>query len=270
MAEPPAFSLSGIDFSYGRAAVLKGLDLDLAQGSFHAVLGPNGAGKSTLLDLLAGLRKPDRGTVSFLGRPLGEYSRSSLARSVSLVPQEYAIQFPFTVREVVLMGRHPHLSRFGPPSGEDMDLVEKALEAMDLGGMAAKPITALSGGEKQRVVLARSLAQNNRVMIMDEPTANLDIRHALAVLALVRDLVDQEGRTVVAVMHDLNLAAQFCDRAAILKKGRLHGSGPVRQTLTEANIGEVFQVEARVRADDFTGADYIAYRAWNGDDRDPS
>ena len=267
MAETPVFSLSGVGFSYGQAAVLEGLDLELAPGCFHAVLGPNGAGKSTLLDLLAGLKRPGQGRITFRGRTLGGYSRAELARSVSLIPQEYAIRFPFSVREVVLMGRHPHLSRFGPPAREDLELVESALAAMGLESMADKPITALSGGEKQRVVLARCLAQDNPVMLMDEPTANLDIRHALAFLDLVRSLVRREGRTAVAVMHDLNLASQFCDRAAILEGGRLHVSGPVGQTLTEATIRSVFGVEARVRADEFIGADYIAYRSATKDER---
>ena len=264
MAEPPAFSLAGVGFSYGTAPVLHGIGLDLAQGCFHAVLGPNGAGKSTLLDLLLGFKKPDAGELSFLGRPLASYSRADLARRMALVPQEYAVQFPFSVREVVLMGRHPHLSRFGPPSAEDLDLVERALRAMDLGSMAAKPITALSGGEKQRVILARALAQDSRVMVLDEPTANLDIRHALSALGLIRDLVRNQGRTVVAVMHDLNLAAQFCDRAVFLHQGRVHASGPTAQTLVEANIDAVFEVESRVRLDGFTGSPNITYRSGSG------
>lgn len=260
MAEGPVFALSGVGFSYGSAAVLSGIDLELAPGSFHAVLGPNGAGKSTLLDLLAGLKKPDQGNISFRGRPLEGFGRGDLARSISLIPQEYAVRFPFTVREVVLMGRHPHLPRFGPPGREDLDQVEQALAALDLESLAQKTMTALSGGEKQRVVLARCLAQDNSVILMDEPTANLDIRHALGFLELVRGLVRNEGRTVVAVMHDLNLAAQFCDQAAILEKGRLHGSGPVGRTLTEELLARVFRVEARVRPDDFTGADRISFR----------
>ena len=127
--------------------------------------------------------------------------------------------------------------------------------------MAAKPITALSGGEKQRVILARALAQDGRVMILDEPTANLDIRHALSTLALIRDLVRDQGRTVVAVMHDLNLAAQFCDQALFLHQGRVHAAGPVSEVLTEANIGTVFEVESRVRVDGFTGSQNITFRS---------
>ena len=166
------------------------------------------------------------------------------------------------------MGRHPHLSRFGPPSKEDLDLVETALARMGLTEMAAKSITALSGGEKQRVILARALAQAAPVLVLDEPTANLDISHALSVLALIQEMVREQGRTVVAVMHDLNLAAQFCDRAVFLRSGRVHAAGSLEKTLSEANIGRVFGVEALVRADEFTGSPRIAFRSrkTNGND----
>jgi len=260
LPEGPLFELTGVGFGFGGPPVLAGVDLSLAPGRFHGIVGPNGAGKTTLLDLLAGLKRPGQGRVLLSGRPLETRGRGELARVLALVPQEYAVNFPFTVEEVVMMGRHPHIPRFGAPSDQDRRLVKRALDLMGLADLAGKQVTQLSGGEKQRVILARALAQDTAALLLDEPTANLDIHHALSALAVVAGRVRTEGATAVAVMHDLNLAAAYCDRLVLLKEGRVLAVGPTGQVLTAANLALAFGVEARVRDDDFSGAKTVVFR----------
>ena len=261
MPEEPLLELDGVGFGFGGPPVLEGVDLVLGPGSFHGIVGPNGAGKTTLLDLLAGLKRPAQGRVLLSGRPMDGRPRGELARELALVPQEYSINFPFSVGEVVMMGRHPHIPRFGLPTEKDRDLVKEALETMELGHLAGKYVTQLSGGEKQRVILARALAQDTAALLLDEPTANLDIRHALAALTVVAGRVRSQGRTAVAVMHDLNLAAAFCDRLIFLDKGRILAAGPTDRVLTAANVASVFGVEAKVREDDFSRTRTVVFRS---------
>lgn len=258
MAEP-VFSISGLDFAYGPLPVLRGLELALAPGRFHGLVGPNGCGKTTLLDLMTGHRRPAAGAVSFQGRPLTAWRAGELARALALAPQEPGLNFPYTVFETVLMGRHPFIPRFAAPARRDLDRVEAAIARLDLAHLAQKPVTELSGGERQRVILARTLAQEAPVMLLDEPTNNLDVRHALSVLAELERLVRQEGRTVVAVLHDLNLAAAFCDHLVLMKDGVVHAQGPIAEAMSAENLAAVFGVAARVRWDDFAGARVVVF-----------
>ena len=160
-----------------------------------------------------------------------------------------------------MMGRHPYLSRFGAPSGEDLDKVEEVLRLTGLAEMSEKPVTELSGGEKQRVVLARALAQDTPVLILDEPTANLDVQHALEILSLISRRVKGGNRTAVSVMHDLNLTAAFSDRIVFLKNGRVHAAGPGDRVLTADNVREVFGVDAKIAYDDFSGSNTVVFRS---------
>lgn len=253
------FEISGLCFAYGGHPVLTGLDLTLEEGRFHGIVGPNGCGKTTLLDLMARNRKPAAGGLRLMGRELGSYSRGGLARRLALTPQEFAVNFPFSVRETVLMGRHPHIPRFASPARRDLEAVERAMALMGVERLAHKPMTELSGGEKQRAVLARALAQDTPVLLLDEPTSHLDVNHALAVLRAAADLAAR-GRTVAAVMHDLNLAAAFCDRLAFIKDGRVLDSGPAEQVLNEANLARVFGIQARVGWDDFAGCRTVTFK----------
>ncbi|QGY40722.1 heme ABC transporter ATP-binding protein [Pseudodesulfovibrio cashew] len=239
------YVLRDLTFGYGREPVLHGVDLDLKPGELHGIVGPNGSGKSTLLDLLAGYRSPSQGMVELNGQPVTAYSPKELAMLTALVEQTPRAAFPFTVADTVLMGRHPHMERFSPPDEQDRNAVRDALTAMDLTGLADRPLTELSGGERQRTVFARALAQDTPCLLLDEPTSSMDIRHALAVMAVLRRLAES-GRTIVAVLHDLNLAAAHCDRVTVLDKGRVHASGAPTQVLTPKNISRVFDVDARV------------------------
>jgi len=237
---------ASLRFGYGESPVLRGLDLTFEPGLLHGIVGPNGCGKSTLLGLLAGHLAPDSGQAALDDVPVREYSASRLARRLALVEQEPVANFPFTVFETVLMGRHPHIPRFARPLKTDLDMAERALTAMDLLHLRDRALTDLSGGERQRAVVARGLAQDTPALLLDEPTSSMDVRHALATMTELGRLAREQGRTVIAVLHDLNLALRFCDRVAILANGTVHARGTAKETLTPANIEAIFRVRATV------------------------
>lgn len=246
------FNMEGLSFGYGPTPVLKDLTLTLPGGCFIGLAGPNGSGKTTLVDLLIGARQPDRGRIEFMGRPLSQWPRARLARAMALAPQEFAADFPFSVAETVMMGRHPYIPRFAAPGAEDRRQVERALGAVGMEHLAEKPVNRLSGGEKQRAILARTLAQDTQVLLLDEPTSNLDINHALSILGLLERLVRQEGKTVLAVLHDLNLAAAFCQYLVFLQEGRVFAKGLTGQVMTAENLKALFGVTAQVGPDPFS------------------
>lgn len=241
-----AFELDGVSFSYGDHRVIENLCFSIKPGCFHAVLGPNGCGKTTLLDLLSGYIGPQSGSVFFKEKKLSEYGKRFLAKNIAIVPQEYRVNFPYTVREVVAMGRYPHQGRFTYPTKEDGNIVERALKTCMAENLSERIITELSGGEKQRVIFARAIAQQTSVLLLDEPCASMDVKHSLGILDVASKQVKNNGTTVVAVMHDINLAARFADNLIFLKQGRKIKSGPVRQSLDSETIREVFEVESLV------------------------
>lgn len=255
----PCLFLEGLSFGYNGTPVLHGLDHLFEPGLVHGVIGPNGSGKSTLLDLISGHLRPDHGTVRLGDTTVTELSPSALAREMALVPQQVDFHFPFTVFEVVLMGRHPHIPRFEHPSKNDLALVRRALDQTDLTRLADRPMGDLSGGERQRTVFARALAQDTPCLLLDEPTAHMDIRHELAAMTELNRLAREQGRTVITVLHDLNLAAGYCDRLLLLHKGRIHGHGPTGEVLTEAAIRAVFDVRARVTRTSDSATPVITY-----------
>ncbi len=242
-------AIHALGFAYADWPVLEEIDLTCRVGRCYGILGPNGSGKTTLLDLCCGLLRPDQGEVRFDGIALPRWSRNHLAQQIALVPQESRFNFAFTVAEVVLMGRHPHRSRFAPPTPEDRRLVTRAMAMLDINHLADRPVTCLSGGEKQRLVVARALVQEPRLLLLDEATASLDIFHTLAILRIIRQRVREEGLTVLAAMHDLNLAAWFCDELIILHQGRIRAQGPVAQVLNPDIIHQVFGVHCQVQDD---------------------
>lgn len=254
----PTWKLDGISFGYGVTPLILDLSATFMPGHVHGIIGPNGSGKSTLLSLMAGQRTPTSGTVDVCNRPLSTYSSGELARHIAMVPQEFRFNFPFTVHDCVLMGRHPHIPRFSHPSDLDHDKARNAMKAMDLTHLADRPLSELSGGEKQRTVFARALAQDTPGLLLDEPTSSMDIRHALAAMAKLKRLARHENRTVVTVLHDLNMAANHCDRILVLDAGRIHSDGTPDETLTPKTISTVFGVNAHVaKRHDGTGLTII-------------
>ncbi len=240
--------------------MIRRLSADLRPGRFYTVVGPNGSGKTTFLDLISGHLKPDAGSIQYKGVSIDRYSRKDLSREMALVPQNYHINFPFSVSEVVMMGRYPHIPRFAPPAAVDLRIVEAVMEMTGILEMADRYISELSGGERQRTVFARALAQRTPVLMLDEATANLDIRHIIRLLNLTAESVRTENKTVIAVMQDINLAAMFSDELVFMKDGGIVAHGPVDAVLTPDIIQEVFSVSARVYFEPYTDARQVAYK----------
>lgn len=229
-----------LTYRVGARALVDDVSLDMAPGEVLAVVGPNGAGKSTLLRLLVGDLVPTAGVAELDGRPLAAYSPRALALRRAVMPQTTALAFAFTALEVVLMGRHPHLGA-GGESPHDLAVAHSKMALTDTLDLAERRFPTLSGGEQARTTLARVLAQEAPLLLLDEPTAHLDPRHQHNTLALARS-VAAEGGAVLSVLHDLNLAAAYADRVALLAQGRLVAVGPPEQVLTADRLGEVFRI----------------------------
>jgi len=224
---------------YGARGVLQGVDLALEPGVLVALVGPNGAGKSTLLRALAGLIRPTAGAVTIDGTDVATLSRSALAARIAVVPQTFDTLFPFTVREIVALGRSARLGLFARPTATDAAAVARAIEVQDLGALVDRRLDAISGGERQRVVLAMALAQEADVLLLDEPTAHLDPAHQIATVRRAAELARSRGVIALAVLHDLNLAA-LADRVVVLDAGRIVGDGAPATALTSAVVARVF------------------------------
>lgn len=242
--EHPLFHLANLSFAYGQNRVFENITLHLQSGKFYGLIGANGSGKSTLLELLMGTLSPSSGVIQYNNKVLTTYSRKELATKLALVPQHFSVNFEYQVRDVVFMGRHPHIPRFASPSQHDLKAVEQAMQIMDIRHLQKRPIIALSGGELQRVVMARALAQETEVLVLDEATANLDIHHTIDIMQVMRERVNEKGLTVIAAIHDLNLAAAFCDDCIVLKDGNIFANAPVQQIFTSELLESVFAVEA--------------------------
>ncbi len=234
-----------LSFSYGSRAAVRDVGITVEAGKLTCLIGPNGSGKSTLLSLLGGLLKPGAGAVSLDGKPLSLFSGRALARRISFVPQSAATAFDFTVRELVLMGRSPCLRRFERPGRADEEAARRAIERMGLTALTDRPAAALSGGEWQRVLTARALCQNTPVMLLDEPTASLDIAYQLAVLKLLKELA-LEGRAVAVVLHTLPLALHYADTLYLLHGGRMAASGRPEEVLTQENLLSVYGIHGKI------------------------
>jgi iron complex transport system ATP-binding protein len=244
----PRLTFDEVHFAYGQREVLAGVSFAVEPGERVAVVGPNGAGKSTLLRLASGYFTPSRGHVRCDDRDVGSLPRRQAGRQIAGVAADEAHAFPFTVREAVALGRHPWRGAFARPSAEDESHVERALAAADLGALAGRPLPTLSSGERQRVALARCLAQDARVLLLDEPTAHLDLGHQLRLLAVVADHVRAGERAVLAVLHDLNLAAGWADRVVLLVAGRVLADGAPGDVLDAARVAAAFGASVTVLA----------------------
>jgi cobalamin transport system ATP-binding protein len=253
------YQIHELSFAYSKTRVIDGLSLDIDAGEFVSLVGPNGAGKSTLLRLLVGLLDGYKGSIRFQGRPLPEYSPRELASKIAFVPQETHVVFPFTAAEMIRMGRHARREGGLFDSGEDSRITEEAMERTETSRFAHRPFNQLSGGERQRVVLASALVQEPEVLLLDEPTIYLDLKHQLEFYALLSGL-NRNGLTVVAITHDLNLAARYSVRMVALLNGRITHDGTPRQVITPTMLEEVFEIRADI-LDRPEGGSYVIPRA---------
>ena len=252
----PLIEARGLGFAYGPNPVLRGVDFVAAAGQLTGVLGPNGSGKTTLVRLLSGFLRPQAGRVLVDGRPPQDYERRAFARLCAVVPQEMPIDFPFTVGELVLTGRTPHLGSIGLERPADLAAAGAAMDACGVRDLSDRPIFALSGGELRRAFVARALAQEARVLLCDEPTAGLDIHHPIAICELLRAQA-RHGRCVVMVVHDLNLAAAYCDRLTLLKQGAVLAAGTPPDVLTAETVRSAYGVDVYVGVNERTGARFL-------------
>ena len=256
--------LQGADltFGYGETPVVRGVSLEVPANGFVGIIGPNGSGKTTLLRLLAGTRKPQQGTVHLDGTPLLSLTRGEIARRMAVVPQETQLAFEYSVLEVVLMGRYPHLGAFEVEGPRDVEIARAALKSTGTLQLEARLFSTLSGGEKQRVIIAAALAQISAttrtteqpaILLLDEPTAALDLKYQLETASLLRSLHVAHALSVVVSTHDLNFAASLCQTLVMLKDGRVLAAGPVDEVLTPGRIRELYDVEAEVTRHARTG-----------------
>lgn len=250
-----------ITVGYGETPVLREVSLTAARGQFLGLVGPNGSGKSTLLRALSRVLPPRRGQVLLDGVDIYRMPARHLARRLAVVAQDSAVHFDFSVREVVLMGRAPHLTRFGLEGPRDYAVAEECLELTGVAGLADRSITTLSGGERQRCMIARALAQEPEALLLDEPTAHLDIAHQIEILDLARKLTATRGLATVVVLHDLNLASQYCDHLVLLAEGRVIATGRPQEVVTETHIREAYGAEVQVRLHPTSGRPYLTLRA---------
>jgi iron complex transport system ATP-binding protein len=237
------FEAADVVFAYrgARQPALDGLTMRVPPGSLYAVIGPNGSGKSTLLKLLMGVIRPRSGVVYYTGRDIGSWSRRNLAQHVGVLAQAEEIAFPITVHEMVSMGRYPHLGPWRRPGRDDHAAIERAMERCEVTEFAARPVSTLSGGERQRARLARALAQQPTTLVLDEPTASLDIAHEMTIFELLSGLRTREGATIVVVTHNLNLAARYADHLLLLDHGVVAAEGEPAHVLTSRTVEHVYR-----------------------------
>ncbi len=250
----PALSARDVSFRYGGNAVLSHVSFGLSAGEVVILLGPNGAGKSTLLRLLSGTLGPASGAVALFGRAPEDYSRREMARNLSVVGQDPPVDFPMSVEEYVALGRFPHLGLFGGASPGDREMVSRAIASAGLTELASRPLSALSAGERQRAAVARAIAQDARVMLFDEPTAFLDIRHRVRFHEIVERLAAEQGVGALVASHDLSLSAEYGDRIVLLAAGAVMADGKPEAVLTPENVFAAYGVEVACDQNPATGA----------------
>lgn len=248
-----AYQLSEVYFRYGDSWVLEDISFDVMEGEMLGIIGPNGSGKSSLLKLLSRLNTPQQGDISLRAVDLALMDQADLAKTTAMVPQESTFFFPYTVGEVVMMGRTPHLRGRLFEGRHDIEVVREVMRWMDIAGLGERPVTEISGGERQRVVIARALAQEPDILILDEPTASLDIAHQVEIYHILTRLNEERGLTIILSSHDLNLAAQYCHRMILMSKGRIYAAGTPTEVITEEHIREVYGCPVLVDAHPVSG-----------------
>lgn len=241
--------LHEVGYRYPSGFQVQAVNLEVPAASFFSLLGPNGSGKSTLVKLISRLVQPLRGRIEFDGAPLNQYRPRELARKMAVIPSENHFEFPFKVSEVAAMGRFPYLGRMQRMSRKDQEIVERALDMAQAADLRERSISELSSGERQRVLIARALAQEPRLLVLDEPNAHLDIKHQIEVFRLLASLAKEGKLAVLVVLHDLTMAAVFSETVAIMESGRVVKLGPPREVITTATIRSIYGADVIIRRD---------------------
>jgi iron complex transport system ATP-binding protein len=256
MMEKKLFSANNIIFRYNHHTAIDDISFTIDQSEFVGVIGPNGAGKSTLLRLLAGFLKPSEGSISFSGKNLNNFDRRELARNIATLPQQRDIPFSYTVEDFILMGRYPHAQKGFFYEKKEVEFVDDVMDTMEILHLRERRIDNLSEGERQKVFLSQCIAQDPKVLLLDEPVSHLDIRHQIQTLDVLEKL-HGEGLTIVMVLHDLNLAAEFCSRVVLISKGRIKSDGDPRIVLTFENIEETYETVVIVKENPLSGKPFV-------------
>ncbi len=249
--------VEGVRAAYGERAVLHGADLRVRRGEFVGLIGPNGCGKTTLFRVVTGVKRPLAGRVTLKDRPLGEIPWRERACIMACLAQDIVLDLPFTVREVAQMGRTARLGLLAGETTADRQAAEQALALADVAGLADRPITQISGGERRRAFLAMCLAQQPELLLLDEPTSHLDLGHQLAALDLIRSLNEREGLTVLAVLHDLNLASEYCDRLYLMQEGRIVAEGAPESVVTSDAIRRTYSASVLTQPNPISGRPHV-------------
>ena len=252
-------NLHNISFAYDRDMIIKDIDCSFVSGNFYSIIGPNGSGKTTLLDLISGFLNPCNGNIDIDQVPILSLATKEIAKKIALVSQDYIINFPFSVKDVVMMGRHPYIPRFSQPSGNDMETVDKMMEVTGIRHLQNRKINELSGGERPRCVFARALCQDTQVLLLDEAVSTMDINHTLQMLRLVKQSVKEKNKLVISVFHDLNLASSWSDALLMLKNGEIKAFGNSQDVLTQQTIKDVFNVASIVEFNEHVQAKQVYY-----------
>ncbi|MHA1764110.1 MAG: ABC transporter ATP-binding protein, partial [Promethearchaeota archaeon] len=249
-------SAKEISFNYGSKLVLKDITIHFQKGFLYGILGPNGSGKTTFLKILSGVLKSELGEVIVDDILINTMNPREIAKKIAMVPQPTSINFDYTVEEIVMMGRYSHIGRFSQESPEDKRIVDEILKKLKLHELRKRSFNELSGGELQKVIIGRALAQNGKIILLDEPTTHLDINYKIEFMMMMRNYVE-EGKIIIAVLHDLNLAAQFCDKIILLNDGKIKAFGPVEEIITRENIKTVYNIDVVVRKNVYTNSIFV-------------
>lgn len=251
--------LQNVTCGYENFPVLKDISLQIAEGDFYALLGPNGAGKSTLLYTIMGYLKPSKGSITILGKDITKIKRSWLAKQLAFVPQETSSEFDHTVQETVLTGRFPYLGLLQSYSSEDYEAVDAVLANLKLTELKHRWLSEISGGEKQRVLIARALVQQTPFILLDESLSQLDINYQIEIMGILKSIHSKENKTVLIVSHNLNLAANYAERLIFLKEGKLLAVGKPEHLMQKETLKDLFSVELDIMQNPYTGRPNIIY-----------
>lgn len=252
-----ALEIKDLEFGYNENLVIKGVSFNIEKGKFISIIGPNGSGKSTLLKTINHLYNPTKGSILVDGININDMKKRDLAKKIALVPQDTVVDYDFTVEEIVLMGRHPYKSRFQKEDEGDYTVINESLEMTNTLKLKKRLITEISGGERQRVIIAKALAQKPSIILLDEPTSHLDINHQMDILNLLKRLNKEHGTTIILVIHDINLAARYSDEIILIDKGKISDMGKPEDIITSDNIENIYNLKVAIEKNKYTDTTYI-------------